>query len=131
MTKATIMNDANGWSDAQTVLPVDDITPCNGALDDEKLAVLSYEISEHGWTDRPLLVAKDYDGSYKAITGTHRYLAAVTNGMTEIPCLVVENLDPFSDDFDVIVGCPTWDAREEALSRIDSDAAELLAEDPM
>lgn len=59
--------------------------PRNNALLDE----LKHSMSQRGWYGRPLLVLKRKDGTYQAITGSHRLAAASSLGL-DVPVYVLE-----------------------------------------
>ena len=64
------------------------ISPWNPVEDQDLFAALRHSMEEHGWRGRPLLVYQQM-GSWRAVTGSHRYAAAKAAKIAKIPCIIL------------------------------------------
>jgi hypothetical protein len=78
------------------------ITPLHGVKDRELLAELVASMSAHGWRGRPLIVYKDDENHYQALTGSHRLVAAAKTG-TRVPIRVLTK-----KELAVLTESPWW-----------------------
>lgn len=99
--QATISPDTIALIEEWTEVREGGIAPLHDALDADKLAVLVQDMNEAGWRGAPLVVDDD-----QAVTGSHRYWAALETG-TEIPRIDISDL---CDLFDI-----DWIAHVEAF----------------
>ena len=70
-------------------IPLSNITPVHEVRDAEKYTCLVRSMAANGWQGRPLLVVADGNGAYVAMTGSHRYVAAIDAGIGTVPCVVI------------------------------------------
>lgn len=66
------------------------IRPPHGVEVTRKLKALMGSMSTRGWIGRPLLAIRTADG-LKALTGSHRLVAAQKSGMKEVPVYVIDS----------------------------------------
>lgn len=128
------------WSDAknedaeniidQELLDPSRIEPVNPITDEDKMNALAWDFHENGYDGRPILVVDNGDGSYQALTGSHR-IEAAKEANIEIPSKVV----PYSDDIAPLLEARTDEDRasiaEELFrqEKVDSDVLALLTKE--
>ena len=69
------------------------IRPLHEVRDEAKFAALVDSMETSGWVGRPLLVVDEGGGDYVALTGSHRLSAALEAGLSEVPCVVVQQCE--------------------------------------
>lgn len=117
---------------SKEVNPTDDISPgeiepVNDIRNQELFDHLVSEFEDEGYTGRPVLIVENPDGGFKALTGSHRILAAQDAGI-DIPAVVIpqEHFDDinFGDDDDGVAFGLKRMAKENPDLK---DAAKLMA----
>lgn len=66
-------------------------------VNENKVAALSDEMAENGWTGRPVVMAEARSGMWRNVTGCHR-LCAGERAEVEIPIVLVRAESPGDDD---------------------------------
>lgn len=108
-------------------IPIEKIEPYHEAYDYEKVEWLVEDMNDGGWCDRPLVVL-EIDGEYQALTGSHRYEAAMEAGLKEIPCAVVEIGNLF-EQYELSELMRDGYNTMHIIEMFDEKAAKLLRED--
>jgi hypothetical protein len=91
------------------------VRPAHESRDAAKLATLTAAMTATGWDGRPLL-AYEYTGKVKALTGSHRIAAACASSLTEIPVLVIadELIEADEDECGNLTSEAIYNARRRA-----------------
>lgn len=113
------------------MIPTARIAPLHEVLDAGRVAELVASMTADGWTGRPLIVYSDDTMHYQALTGSHRWAAAVSAGLAEIPCVVLsddhmEALGEYLNAYGVVLAEDGYVAMQQAG---DADIAALWALD--
>lgn len=124
-------------SENEVILKVSAITPPHEVRDGAKFGAIVRGMNREGWQGRPLLVLKTGRGTYRSLTGSHRWAAAKRVGLTGVPCVVVNAAklakagyaakDFWDDDQNVSILREVGDveAAELMQAEIDHNLAEL------
>jgi len=128
------------WADAksedaeniidQELLDPRRIEPVNPITDEDKMNALAWDFHENGYDGRPILVVDNGDGSYQALTGSHR-IEAAKEANIEIPSKVV----PYSDDIAPLLEAKSDEERAEIAAqlfkdeKVDADVLALLTKE--
>ena len=128
------------WSDArnedaekiidQELLDPNRIEPVNPITNEDKMNALAWDFHENGYDGRPILVVDNGDGSYQALTGSHR-IEAAKEANIEIPSKVV----PYSDDIAPLLEAKSDEERAEIAAqlfkdeKVDADVLTLLTKE--
>ena len=112
------------WTHPVSVMPPHEVR------DQNKYEALVISMTSHGWRGRPLLAIGYGDGTYQALTGSHRIQAAIDTGLESIPVQLVltpEVVWDLIDEHGAFDQDELLDALEEAG---DIAAVDLLTEEP-
>ena len=103
------------------------IRPVNPITDQSKVEALAYDFVEKGYDGRPILAIDNGDGSYQALTGSHRIFAAREAGI-DVPTKILER----NESSELIEAANDDESRVKVAMRlysegkIDSDTLALL-----
>ena len=116
-------------NDDATMIWRGSIYPLHEVRSESKLETLRAAMECDGWTGRPLLVVL-LAGAHRALTGSHRIVAAKLAGLDEIPCLVLDADEMGGDLAEAILAAADQD---DCLALLRGaglmDAAALLSEE--
>lgn len=130
----SVTNESQRAYDEDDIESIDphELFPLN-ETDNAKVERLTARMTQNGWDGRPLLVFKDGNGAYTALTGSHRIKAAQEGGLEEIPAIVIQ--EDGKNDFSGLLEARDDDARLYEANELYSDggipkaARDLLAEE--
>jgi len=113
------------------------IRPPHEVWSAEKMASIQDKLAD-GWGDmRPLLVLDRGENGLQALTGSHRWAAAMREGIAKVPCLVLKEADLGTGLPEALVAAAAAgdgsDGEDHepllaALKEIDAEASELFAQ---
>ena len=92
------------------------ISPLHEVKDRDLLAELVGSMRAHGWRGRPIIVYKDDEHHYQALTGSHRLVAAAMTGV-KVPTRVLTKRE-----LAVLVESPWWN-RYGTINALDAVVA--------
>ena len=84
----------------EKISPVN-ILPVNQITDYDKFAALAYDFSHSGYSGRPIVAGELGDGTYQALTGSHRIFAA-REANIDIPTVTLKYNDDTRELFEAI-----------------------------
>lgn len=90
---------------------------------------IAQDLQQNGWNGRPIAAVQRNDGSFKALTGTHRIFAARTAKLDQIPILFIQEKDiPPNLSLGMLTVGGNYD-RTEFLKRFSPEMADLVGQD--
>lgn len=91
----------------------ENIIPVNEITDQNKFAALAYDFAHSGYSGRPIIAGELGDGTYQALTGSHRIFAARAAGI-DIPTVTL----PYNDDTAALFDALDDEARVEIVDQL-------------
>ena len=102
-----------------TTADINDVLPPHEVQDEEKLAKLTHDMESRGWRGRPLMVIQSA-GMLQALTGSHRFQAAVDAGLSEIPVIIIQD-----GAAEIVRESQGWDSSQGLAADAESVADDL------